>query len=289
MIESRFFKSREIYKDTYQIRGTCGDNAYLLIGRDGALLIDTTMGAGNLRDYVGFLTDLPVYVALTHGHGDHSGGVFDFGECYMHPDDIRMLYDDTSVGHRKEHIDNCNGGKSFVTWKDFTPPSPVRTYPIYDGSRFDLGDRFLSVVHVQGHSRGSVVFVEEAARTAFTGDACNTNTLLYLGGCSSIAQYRKALEHLSGFKASFDLMWGGHGDEAMLPCSIDDAIGLCGRILAGTDDHEEAGCWKAPFYRARKQTDMVKTGCQANIVYRPDWIHAVPEEVYVNVRKYPGI
>ena len=58
---------------------------WLVEGSDGALLIDTGLGIGKLREEVEAYTSLPYKVVDTHGHGDHSGGNYQFDEVYMHP------------------------------------------------------------------------------------------------------------------------------------------------------------------------------------------------------------
>jgi glyoxylase-like metal-dependent hydrolase (beta-lactamase superfamily II) len=273
-MSSKFFTTRIVAERTTLIRGTCGDNAYLLEGDTYALLIDTLTGAGNLAAFCRELTDLPIHVALTHGHADHSGGCFDFGVCSMHPDDIRFLYDDTTVEHRKFHIDRANGGTSFVKISDLTPPCGLRTYPVYDGDVFDLGGRKLEAIHVPGHSLGSIVFLERAKGIAFAGDACNQGTLLYLDGSTSVPDYKRGLFHFKKFQDAFDFMWWGHSDDPLPAKVIDEALVLCDRILAGKDDAEERGFYRAPFYFARSKDK--DDGMIANIGYRKDWILAVP-------------
>ncbi|MDR2482809.1 MAG: MBL fold metallo-hydrolase [Treponema sp.] len=273
-MESKFFSSRQIAPRTALIRGTCGENAYLLEGDVYALLIDTLTGAGNLRAFCRELTDMPIHPALTHGHADHAGGCFDFGLCSIHPDDIRYLYRDTSVEHRKEHIERHNRGASFVQWRDFTPPGALKTYPIYDGDIFDLGGRIIEVIGVPGHSLGSVVFLDRTLGLVFSGDACNTNTLLYLDGATSIPVYREGLLRWNQRQGEFSALWGGHDGEALPPRVIGEAVSLCERILEGSDDGEERGFYRAPFrYARRRDRD---DGMLANIGYRRDWIRQTP-------------
>lgn len=109
-------------------------------------------------------------------------------------------------------------------------------YPIWDGDRFDLGGRTIEVIFVGGHTPGSVVFLDRAARIAFTGDACNGNTLLGFGNSLTVEEYLQNLLHFRRFKGAFDVMYGGH--QVMDPVTVDEGIELCARIMAGTDDKE---------------------------------------------------
>ncbi|GHV87524.1 hypothetical protein AGMMS50255_8200 [Spirochaetia bacterium] len=275
MAESKFFTSTQIAKATWQIRGTANENAYLLEGKDRSLLIDTLTGAGNLKAFCRELTDLPITVAMTHGHADHTGGVYDFGECFIHPEDLRYMYTDTNVKHRKEHIDARNGGTSFVQITDLTPPSPVWTFPIYDGSVFDLGDRRVEAVGVPGHSRGGLVFIDFNTRIAFIGDAVNSNTLLYLQDSTGIPDYKKGLLHFKEHLGDVDQFWSGHGKKALPLAIVDEALSLCDKILAGTDDAEEvSGKGPRPVYYARRRDTC--TEFNANIGYYREWIHEAP-------------
>jgi glyoxylase-like metal-dependent hydrolase (beta-lactamase superfamily II) len=51
------------------------------------------------------------------------------------------------------------------------------TKQVDEGDVIDLGDRILSVVHLPGHSPGSIALLEEATSTIFTGDALYDGTL----------------------------------------------------------------------------------------------------------------
>ncbi|GHU71803.1 hypothetical protein FACS189450_08450 [Spirochaetia bacterium] len=278
MAASKFFTPTQIADGTWQITGTAGENAYLLEGKKSALLIDTLIGAGNLKAFCRELTDLPVTVAMTHGHADHTGGVYDFGACFIHPEDIRYMYTDTNVKHRKEFIDARYNGASFVQEGDLTPPSPVWTFPIYNGSVFDLGDRRVEAVGVPGHSRGSLVFIDFNTRIAFLGDAVNSNTLLYLQDSTGIPEYQRGLTH---FKArlqetgAVDTFWSGHGKKPLPMAIVDEALGLCNKILTGTDDAEEVtGKGLRPVYYARRRNTC--TEFNANIGYYREWIYEAP-------------
>ena len=90
IMESRFFKTTKIMDGVTAIAGLGGELAYLVEGSERALLIDGLAGVGSLKAFVRELTNLPVSIALTHGHIDHNGAAYEYGECYVHPYDIPM-------------------------------------------------------------------------------------------------------------------------------------------------------------------------------------------------------
>jgi glyoxylase-like metal-dependent hydrolase (beta-lactamase superfamily II) len=276
-METKFFKSQDIVPGIIFLRGSANDNAYLLLGDRYALLIDTMTGAGSLREFCTKLTDLPIKVALTHGHLDHYGGCFEFGECYIHPADIDVLYIDTSAERRLKFIEGMNGGETFVRLEDITVPCALQTYPLYEGDFFDLGNRRIEVIGVPGHSTGSLVFYDPSSRILFSGDACNTNTLLFLDGSTSIRTYRESLLGLQKRRGDFDYFWGGHGNEPLSPDVILQGIELCDKIISGTDDAVLGGTRRLQseevqyFYAKPRMQDL-----SANIAYRRDRIHEAP-------------
>jgi glyoxylase-like metal-dependent hydrolase (beta-lactamase superfamily II) len=275
-MDSKFFGTQEIAPHTTAIIGLGNELCYLLEGKTRALLIDALIGVGNLRAFCRELTDLPITVVNTHGHVDHIGGIFDFDECYIHPNDIPLIYEteELRVGYVKNGIKN-SGKKIVLLENDFTVIKPMKTFPIYDGFVFDLGERNIEVITVPGHTMGTVVLLDRSNRIVFSGDACNANTLLFLPHSTSIEEYRESLLRFKKFQPYFDVMWGGHSLYAVPNVIIDEAIELCDEIVAGTDDafgSEHLG--RPCFYGKKKDANFKRLdGKIANIAYSKDKIN----------------
>jgi glyoxylase-like metal-dependent hydrolase (beta-lactamase superfamily II) len=279
-MDSKFFTAKEIAPGTIAIEGLGNELCYLLEGTKRALLIDALTGAGNLKAFCRELTDLPATLVNTHGHLDHAGGNFDFGECYIHPDDISLIYE-IEKNRRMEFVTNSmkkSGRNVFLTEDDFTGSRPIKTLPVTDGYLFDLGDREIEVIAVPGHTRGTIVLLDRSRRLLFSGDACNINTLLFLPHSTSVEEYQEGLFHFKTFQPSFDVMWGGHGLWPVPKLIIDEAIELCGEILAGTDDAQESAFTGRPCYYGKKKDENLKRldGKLANIAYSKDKIRKNP-------------
>lgn len=275
-----YFKSKEIAPRTWLIeyaftpRG--GVLCYLLEGENYALVIDTMNGQGNLKTFCQTLTDKPLKLVNTHFHIDHVSGNFDFDACYMHHADIKYFYD-FNYGSQEQLLEQAKHQalpeyQDQMEAADMCAYRDMRVYPLYDGDVFDLGDRQIEVIHVGGHSPGSIVLLDRANRIAFTGDACNGNTLLGFGNALPIEEYLGYLLHFHRFQDAFDIMYGGH--QIMDPCTIDEGIETCGKVLAGTDDHEERpGMFGAPsIYAAAHAAQGFgrADGKSFNMNYNPD-------------------
>ena len=242
ILENKFFSAKRVTGTAIKIAGMGGENCYLVEGSERALLIDGLCGVGSLKAFVRELTDKPVTMVATHGHIDHIGAAWEYGELFIQPDDIPLMYTKAHSG-REARLGFAKFGagpdavhRTEPTLRDVPPAGPVKTYPVYDGDIFDLGGVQLEVIQVPGHTYGTIVLLNRAERVIFSGDACNANTLLSLQGSTSIEEYLESLHHLHEYMDAFDGMLGGHGDGLVPKSIVDDAIAMCGRIIDRTDE-----------------------------------------------------
>lgn len=279
-----YYTAELIAEKSWMIRNSFAERSealcYLVEGRDYALLIDSILGIGNLKAFCETLTDKPVILANTHAHSDHFGGNFFFDSCYMPHRDIPFFQD--SIGHvtkqqlaemakeraQGEYRDLIRADDNFRDWV------PMKVYPLYDGDVFALGDRNIEVVEVGGHTPGSVVLIDPMTRIAYSGDACNGNTLLEFPNSLPIISYMRSLLHLKESQGKFDKMYGGH--EIFDSSIVDEAIETVGRVLAGTDDRVETTGMMGytVCYAAKKIAGGYERedGRHFNMTYLPDRI-----------------
>lgn len=71
---TNYYQVEKVNQHVLAIKSLGGEFVYLILGKKRALLIDTCVGIGHLRQFVESLTDLPITVALSHGHVDHAMG-----------------------------------------------------------------------------------------------------------------------------------------------------------------------------------------------------------------------
>ncbi|MEO0328429.1 MAG: MBL fold metallo-hydrolase [Pseudomonadota bacterium] len=158
-------------------------NIWHVKGRDFDLVIDTGMGLDPLKQWMMQETDRPIKAIVTHCHFDHSGALHEFDERLGHraeadilanPNNKRMVYDGawTRIGivDLKQHPD-------FSAQTFHVKAAPLTGY-LDEGDVIDLGDRAYQILHLPGHSPGSIGLWEVKTKTLFSGDALYDGELL---------------------------------------------------------------------------------------------------------------
>ena len=218
-------KIHAIRPNVYLIDDAGESTCYLICGSERALLVDSVNGYEDLHAVVRSLTDLPVIVVNTHGHGDHIFGNVYFNEAWLHPAD-HALYD-MFFGYAKEEMDK-HGLKA----------CPVRELEI--GQIFDLGGVQLEVVDLKGHTAGSIGLLDKAARIIYTGDGLNTHLWMQLDHSlpiSTMLETFRALKAQHG--GDFDFVAHGHARELRGKEILDWMIQGCEDILEGRTENDQ--------------------------------------------------
>lgn len=182
-------------------------NAYLVIGSKRALLIDTAVGAGNIKECAASLTDKPIEVVVTHRHNDHVGGAWQFGSYYASKDDKTLACHISSLQILAERWIRKNGIKLSLRkplWK--------RTKVCYIDEQkiFDLGDRQIKVVSVAGHTKGSIILVDDVDKIVYTGDAFNPHLFMQIPGCTLLNEWFTGADKVLGYLEQGYTAYFGH-------------------------------------------------------------------------------
>lgn len=232
--EHPWFKIKKINENVWRIADGQIDNIYLIAGSDSALLIDTGVGPANLKDFVKSITHLPLIVINTHSHPDHSGSNNQFSKVHAHPDDFNMLRFFGTNAMRSSTIKNMVPDQLLDSIKFSVADTtyyPVLA-PVKDGHTFDLGGRLIEVIHVPGHTPGSICLLDHKDKVLYTGDNDNTLVWLHPQDALPLDIYLQSLKKLQKREKEFTTLFPGHGD-AIEKSFIQDQIECAEQIIAG--------------------------------------------------------
>lgn len=218
-------KIKELENGVYLIDDAGESTCYLVCGSEKAAVIDTANGYEDLKEIVRSLTDLPLVVINTHGHGDHIVGNVYFDEAYIHPEDIPLA--ERTFSRARQELDKYG-----------LKPCPLKA--VEAGHVFDLGGEELEVVSLRGHTPGSIGLLDRQRRLLFSGDGMNPHLWMQLDHSLPIAVLKETLENLKrDFGGAFDRDLNGHASDYRPAAMLDDLIVACDELLSGTGVDED--------------------------------------------------
>jgi hydroxyacylglutathione hydrolase len=260
------FKVYKIGKGIWRIVDNDIVNMYLVEGRDSALLIDNGLGAANLRDFIKSITKLPLIVVITHAHPDHSGANYQFPQVYASPDDFEAVKFFTTPEMRAGTLQAMirNPVLDSLKFKDTVNQQGTVLLPAKNGYVFDLGNRTLEVIQVQGHTKGSICLLDNKENFLFTGDNNNMLVWLHTPAALPLETYLKSLKKLESRAIEFNTLLPGHGDPIEKEF-IKDQIGCVENILTGK-------C-KGTIYKTFAGDGLLCGYKRAQVAYNPNNLH----------------
>lgn len=201
-------------------------NVWHVRGRDLDLVIDTSLGLAPLRRLVDRDIANGLLAVATHSHSDHIGGLHEFADRAVHRAEAGDLAQPATTC-----LDSAVYGEAVLgpyrragydipaLFVDAAPPggleaaistgAPVpATRLLDDGDIVDLGDRSFEVLHLPGHSPGSIGLWEESTGILFSGDAAYDGPLLDELDGSDIDAYLSTMRRLRTLPVI--VVHGGH-------------------------------------------------------------------------------
>ncbi|MBQ3201466.1 MAG: MBL fold metallo-hydrolase [Clostridia bacterium] len=200
------YTAKLLYENFYAVEEG-GVRMFLVIGEDKAMLVDTGFGTGDLKAFVETLTDKPVFVVTTHGDGDHLGCHHQFTEIFLHPCDIDYI---------------ASKGK----------PVPA-IHPLWDGDSITVGKYTFEILHLPGHTPGSVMLLEKTLRVLIAGDAVQCGSIYMFGAGRCAPAYIHSMEKLNAIKDTFDTVLPSHSELPVSPSILPDLIRGAKDLLDG--------------------------------------------------------
>lgn len=206
-------------------------NIWLIEGARLDVVIDAGNGLVSLAPVLSAVRlepDKPLLAVATHSHMDHAGGLHQFAQRAGHAleapeiQDIHPLLrrDDVwpAVARQSEEagypvpallIDRPpRTGFDPARWR---PLGTTLTSTVDEGDVLDLGDRGLSVLHLPGHTPGSIGLWDEERAMLFSGDAVYAEEpIVDTAPTSNVRDYVRTMNRLLGLRV--DVVHSGHGD-----------------------------------------------------------------------------
>jgi len=202
-------------------------NIWHVRGRDRDVVIDTGLGVASLRGEIKtlFPERQPIAV-VTHAHLDHLGSGHEFAECWAHelepteaegqgtlsgPQLLRILgAEDVEFDPPADTMISALPHAGYdVQAYALQPVRPTRS--LVDGDSIELGDRTLTVLHLPGHTPGSIGLFDQEHGILFTGDVIYDPLAILddLAGSDSAA-YAASMRRL--LTLDVDVVHTGHGE-----------------------------------------------------------------------------
>jgi glyoxylase-like metal-dependent hydrolase (beta-lactamase superfamily II) len=161
-----YFTVQEIVTQTFAIgepRYAQQNYSYLIVGDERALLFDAGPGIRDIRQVAESLTDKPIIFLPSHFHYDHVGNLITFDEVAVV--DLPYLRDRAkgnrlTIG-RYEYLGMLEG---------FAAPTLDVDHWLPVGSKIDLGQRSLTLLHTPGHTHESISLWDNDRGILFSGD-----------------------------------------------------------------------------------------------------------------------
>ena len=184
-----------------------GVRIFLLTGKERALVIDTGMTGIDVPSEVRKHTDLPFMLLNTHADRDHVAGNDRFSEFYMHPSEAAFYH-------------NVQKGTGKII-------------PVFDGDEIDLGGRILEIIHLPGHTPGSITVLDRSNRCLIGGDPIQEDGDIYMfGPHRDMEAYVASLERLDR-RDDFDFIYPSHAKEKVSRDIIPQLIEGAKKIIRG--------------------------------------------------------
>ena len=204
----------QISKDTFHINEFGVSNMYVLRGSERSLVIDAGTGYCDFKKIIESLTDKPYDVVITHAHRDHAGMMHQFDEIYINAKeipDLDLIFEFPLNLNDFERVCEANVG-DFKVWEvteDMINRGNKDTeiMPLENGHVFNLGNRKVTSYELAGHTLGSMYFVDDYSRIAFTGDCCHPNISTKIPVSTTIRNIQRLQNQLG---KDFDCMFSGH-------------------------------------------------------------------------------
>jgi glyoxylase-like metal-dependent hydrolase (beta-lactamase superfamily II) len=160
----------------------------MFVSEEEVLLIDLGIGGSQLKAQVQAIVNLPIKVLFTHADRDHVGDAADFETRQMYPGET----DYYESGAEK----------------------PVVMQPIWEGDVIAVGSYRLEVIHIPGHTPGSIALLDREQRFLIGGDSVQKGPIFMFGKGRNFNALIASMEKLERYTDQIDVIYACHYDLA---------------------------------------------------------------------------
>ena len=175
-------------------------NTFIVYDKKEALLIDCGTGVYSINDIVLSILGNRTIVTpfITHNHWDHVGSLYEFDSALIHEKEITKLLKDEDLDIIREDVIERND----PVGTDIENPFIRRQYSgeaihVKDGEWIQVGKRELQILHLPGHTEGSIGLWYPDEKFLFVGDAYQAG---YVYSDENPKDFFKTLEKLNELK-----------------------------------------------------------------------------------------
>ena len=270
-----FYKVTEFKKNIYRIFSPAGVYMDLFVGSKKALLLDTGYGFGNLKEVVKNITSLPLIIVNTHGHIDHACGNYQFDEpIYIHPLDFDVCKEQHGLYRKKLAVNYARTCLEtdilppYFNEEEYYKQSVGNLVPIEEGHIFDLGGITLEVIHVPGHTKGSIGLLYHEESIFYSGDSMNFSTWLFLPEACTVSTYIESIKKMQNI--DFTWIMFSHADVPFKKEVINDFLDLAENI-----DYENGYPFSAPLVPEANAKFCVRKGYEPDDMFKKEGYAAI--------------
>lgn len=212
--------------------------AYLILGKQKAILFDAGMGISDIKKGAEELTKLPIMVLNSHTHDDHVGGNWEFPTVYSMDTGFSRQNAKGSVADAQAEIapgEICGDlPKNFDRAAYRTKPWHISRY-LHDGETLDLGGRVIQVIATPGHTPDSITLYDRVKGLLFTGDTYYPAPIWLYRPETNLDQYAASIQKLAALAQAepVKLVLGAHNIPVAPPSVLPELVQAFADLRAG--------------------------------------------------------
>ena len=222
--------------------------SYLIVGHKQALLFDTGMGIGNIKNVASRLTSRPVVVLNSHTHDDHVGDNWRFPFVYG----IDTAFTRANAKGSREDAqaeiapgEICGELPKTFNAKEYTTKPWHISFFVRDGFKINLGGRDLEIIATPGHTPDAISLIDLKNGLLFTGDTYYPAPIWLYRPETNLDEYVASVKRLAALAPQVKIVLGAHNIPVASPSVLVNLVDAIQAVRAGQGEVKPLGAGKA--------------------------------------------